>query len=296
MRRRHRCTRTSLICVRCAFRPRSAARAGTDERGFALVIVLWFLVLIAFLVAHMTALGRTEIHIVRNIATNAETRAAADGAVFEAIFYLLHPDVEQRWAADRSSHEIEIGTARVAVRIEDEAGRINPSFAPPKLVKALLEVLGTDAEAAGRLSEAIADWVGTAPVARPAAAALADYRAVGLDYGPPGEPLESDEELGRVVGMTPGLLASMRPHLTAFGPAQPKRSAADPVVAAALDRFEQSGAAKTPRTDNPEMLTARISATAFGPGNATVSRMAVVRVDRSLPWGYAMLFWGTPRD
>ena len=54
--------------------------------GFALIIVLWTLVLIAFVVAHLTAAGRTEIRIARNLVTNAVTQAAADGAIFEAIF------------------------------------------------------------------------------------------------------------------------------------------------------------------------------------------------------------------
>ena len=48
-------------------------------RGFALIIVQWTLVLIAFIVTHLTATGRTEIRIATNIVANAVAQAAADG-------------------------------------------------------------------------------------------------------------------------------------------------------------------------------------------------------------------------
>jgi len=275
-----------------------AQREPGGERGFALIIVLWVLVLIAFVVAHMTAQGRTEARIARNLAANAEARAAADGAVFEAIFYLLHPDPARRWLADGTPHDIQVGGVRVAVRAEDEAGRINPSLASPQLVKALLEVLGSDADAAAQLSDSIAEWVGTSPVARPPEMALADYRAAGLDYGPPGEPLESDDELAKVRGMSPDLLARLRPYLTAFGPAQPKRSAAGPVVAAALDRAQKASGGKPlfPGPGDADTATVRIYAAAADPNGGAATRLAVARLDKALPRGYAMLFWGTPRD
>jgi Tfp pilus assembly protein PilX len=56
--------------------------------GFALIIVLWTLVLIGFIVAHLTASGRTEIRIAGNLVANSASQAAADGAIFEAIFNL----------------------------------------------------------------------------------------------------------------------------------------------------------------------------------------------------------------
>src|ERR1700758_821646 len=78
------------------------------------------------------------------------------------------------------------------------------------------------------------EWVGSAPAPRVPNVILADYRAAGLDYGPPGAPLETLDELGRVIGMTPATLAAVRPHLTLFGQAQPSLATADRVVAAAL--------------------------------------------------------------
>ena len=128
------------------------------------------------------------------------------------------PEPEQRWPIDGTARELTIGNNRVMVRLEDEAARVNPNVASPVLLEALLRTIGSDPESARRLAAAIGEWVGSAPAARPQNAILAEYRAAGLDYGPPGAPLETLDELGRVLGVTPAVLAALRPHLTLFGP------------------------------------------------------------------------------
>ena len=248
--------------------------------------------LIAFVIAQVTASGRTEIRIAGNLVADAAAEAADDGGIFAAIYNLADPNPAQRWPLDGIAHEFAIGNSRVIVRLEDEAGRINPNSASPALFAALLRVIGSDPESAQRLADAISEWVGSAPVARPQDMILAEYRAAGLDYGPPGAPLETIDELGRVVGMTPQALAAIRPHLTLFGPPEPNAASADPLVAAALAQIspgsQVGGSASQP---SPDLVTARIRANAFGPGNAQVTKTAIVRVGAALPGGYAVLAW-----
>ena len=261
--------------------------------GFALLVVLWTLVLIAFIVAHLTASGRTEVRIAGNLVADAVAEAAADGAIAAAIFNQLEANPDQRWPLNREAHELIIGNSRVTVQLEDEAGRVNPSAASPALLEALLRVTGSDPESARRLAAAIGGWVGS-ELAPPAQknALLAEYRAAGLDYGPPGEPLETLDELGRVLGMTPAVLAAIRPHLTLFGPPQPNLASADPVVAAALATIPQAPQALvSPNQPPPDMIIVRITATAFGPSNARVTKSAIVRVGATMPGGYAVLAW-----
>ena len=267
------------------------------SRGFALLIVLWTLVLIAFVVAHITASGRTEIRIADNLVDNAIARAAADGAISEAIFNLSNPRPEQRWPLDGAPRELAVGDSRIALRLEDEASRINPNLASPLLLQALLQNLGANPQVARRLAGAIAEWVGSAQDSRPPEAVLADYRAAGLDYQPPGAPLESLNELGRVIGVTPAVLAALWPHLSLYAPAEPSRRGTDPVVAAALAMAAQSGEATTQTEPTPpDIVTARITAVASGPGKARVERIAVVRSGAALPNGYAVLAWGDRVD
>jgi general secretion pathway protein K len=274
--------------------PATCRRTG----GFALIVVLWTLVLIAFIVAHLTATGRTEIRIAGNLVANSAAQAAADGAVFEAIFNQSDPQPEQRWPVDGSVREIVIGNSRVAVRLEDEASWINPSTASPALMEALLLVTGSDPDSARRLAIAISEWVGSSGVARTQDAVLAEYRTAGLDYGPPGGPIETLGELERVLGMTPAVLAAIRPHLTLFGPPEPDPATTDPVVAAALAlSARQAGPAPLPAgSATPELMIIRITALASGPGNAHVIRTAVVRIGPNSPQGYSVLAWGSSSD
>lgn len=270
---------------------RPVAATGRN-RGFALLIVLWTLVLIAFIVGNLTSRGRTEIRIASNLVSNAVTQAAADGGVYEAIYNLSDPQADARWPLDGSAHELQIGAARVLVRVTDEAGRINPNTASPVLLDALLRVTGSDDETAQRLAQAIALWVGSAPGGPQPDEGLAQYTAAGLSYGPPGEPLQTLDELRQVLGMTPESYAAIRPHLTLYGPPQPNAQSADPMVAAALALVQSAN----PNAPNPAFLSApapivtvRIAAAASGPGNAQAARTAIARIGAMLPGGYVIL-------
>jgi general secretion pathway protein K len=262
------------------------------SRGFALLVVLWTLVLIAFIVGNMTARGRTEIHIASNLVSNAAAQAAADGAVYQAIYDLSDPQQDRRWPLDGSAHALRIGASKILVSVSDEAGRINPNTASPALLDALLRATGSDSQTAQSLAQSIALWVGSAPGGPQPDQAMAQYAAAGLAYGPPGEPLQTLGELHRVLGMTPEIFAAIRPHLTLYGPPQPNPESADPVVAAALALLQQA----TPNAPNPAfqsaqplISTVRIAAAAEGPGNARANRTVIARIGPMLPNGYVIL-------
>lgn len=260
--------------------------------GFALLIVLWTLVLIAFIVAHITASGRTETRIAENLVDNAVAQAAADGAISEAIFNLSNPRPEQRWPLDGQPRQLAVGDSGVVLRLEDEASWINPNLASPLLLQALLQTLGFNTQIAQQLAGAIAEWVGTSETPQSPAAVFATYRAAGLDYQPPGAPLESLGELGRVAGVTPAVLAALRPHLTLYGPAEPNPRGSDPVVRAALAIVAQTGDQQASVDPTPpDIVVARITAVASGPGKAKVERAAVVRIGAALANGYSVLAW-----
>jgi general secretion pathway protein K len=269
--------------------PTTAVRS--QSSGFALIIVLWTLVLIAFIVTHLTATGTTEIRIATNIVANAVAQAAADGAIFEAIFIQSDPQPDKRWPVDGNVRKIVIGNSRVTVRLEDEAWWINPNSASPALLEAMMRAAGSDGESARRLAIAIGEWVGSAPAPRPPNVLLADYRAAGLDYGPPGAPLETLDELGRVLGMTSATFAAIRPHLTLFGPPQPSPTTTNPFVAIALASVATTEPTVSANQPPPDVITTRITAAASGPNSAQVTRSAIVRFGAVLPLGYQVLAW-----
>jgi general secretion pathway protein K len=267
------------------------------DQGFALLIVLWMLVLTSFLVALIAASGRTELRITDNLVANGEAAAAADGAIHRALFNLIDPRPGFRWPLNGSVHELAIGDCRVDTRVLDEAARINPNLASPELLEALLRVIGGNPLSARQLALAIGEWTGNAASPRPKAVVLADYRQSGRDYAPPGAPLESLDELGSIVGMTEATLVALRPHLSLFAPAQPNPARADPVVAAALELVARAGASVSLLTSPPsDNRTVRIAVIAHGPSNAAVTRTAIVKLGPAQASGYAIVAWDSGAD
>lgn len=274
---------------------RLGARA-RGRRGFALLIVLWALVLLALLATHITASGRSEVRIAGNLTNNAAAEAAADGAVYEAVFHLLdtggHP-----WEPDGSRHRLKLAGGTVEVAIETEAGKINPNTAQPELLQALLQTVGVDASQSARLAAAIADWREPGDQPRPGGAKQPQYAAAGLDHGPPGEPFESLDELGRVLGMTPAILAAIRPHLSIYQDALPDPRLADPVVRAALQRLGPGspGAPALPAPP-PGVATVSVRAEALMPTGARFIRRAIVKVGATAVNGYTVMTWEQPAE
>jgi general secretion pathway protein K len=264
--------------------------ASRRTRGFALIIVLWALVLIAFNAAHLVGTGRTELRIASNLVANAKTEAAAEGAVYQAIFNLMDPQPERRPDLDGKVREFAIGGSRLSVTFDDETARINPNLAAPALLEALFRVTGSDGETARRLSAAIGIWKGNPATTRLPEATEAEYRAAGLDYAPPGEPIESLDELQRVIGMTPDIFAAICPYLSLYAPSEPTLARSAPAVLAAM---AQAGVEQPSASPQVDVLTARVGVTAQDPNNARATRIAIVQV-MPLAQSYTVLSWTRP--
>lgn len=261
------------------------------QRGFALLIVLWTMVLLALLVTQLTAAGRSEAQLTANLRGAAIAEAAADGAVQEAVFHLLDTS-PRHWFADGSPHPLRLPGASAVVRLDNQAGLVNPNAASLALLTALLAASGADGQTAAHVAAAILAWRMPAGQGPPDGAGLAAYRAAGRDYGPPGAAFQSLDELGRVLGMTPALLAALRPHLSLDHDRDPDPPAADPVVAQALASV--TGLMPQPGLSRDETAVA-ITATAAGPGHARFTRRAVVRLGAGTSGApFQVMEWTTP--
>jgi general secretion pathway protein K len=256
-----------------------------SSAGFALIIVLWTLVLIGFITSQILATARLETKIAGNLVANAVAAAAAEGAIYQVIFSLLDSREDVRWVAGEPARDLVIGDYRVTVQVRSEAARINPNLATAALLEALFQVTGINGTDAQQLANAINDWVG-ASTTSPDTMQQA-YRAAGLDYGPPAEPMETLDELLYVPGMTPEIYARVRPHLSLYAPAEPDLTQADAVVAAAAGGSRSSAAPALQREGNTDIV--RIVANAES-AKARALRTAIVRLNRRAG-AYIMLAW-----
>jgi general secretion pathway protein K len=200
------------------FRRQEAAApdAGWRERGFALIIVLWFLVLIGSIGIVLILHGRSETAIAHNTRAAANAEALADAGIAGAAFNQTEPAPANRWKFGDTGHRIDLPGGYVVIQIADETRKINPNHAPAALLAGLFEASGVERNRALHLGGAIADWV--SPEGPPSAygAKRDAYRAAGKDYEPPNLPFETLDDLNLVLGMTPDILAQVRPYLTIY--------------------------------------------------------------------------------
>ncbi|MBV9735689.1 MAG: general secretion pathway protein GspK [Acidisphaera sp.] len=263
------------------------------ERGFALLIVLWSLGLLALLGSQLGARARTEGRIAFNLRADAQAEAAADGAVHEAIFHLLEPP-GRRWHAGGPAYRLALAHGTAEISISNEGGKINPNLASDAMLRSLIGQVAPAADPA-TLAAAIEDWRSRpSRTPRPGGATAPQYKAAGRDYGPPGTAFESLDEVGEVLGVTPDILAAMRPHLSIYTQDDPMRSE-DPVVARAIaetmaDQLDLSAAA----VDDSSPVLA-ITASVLEADGSRFSRRAVVEFVPDVSGRpFRILAWETP--
>lgn len=247
-------------------------RAAAGERGFALIIVLWSVVLLTLIVTGLAATGRTEVQLASNLRAAAVAEAAADGAVHEAIYRLLDP--QRPWPADNAERVLQVPGATVLVQVVDDAGKLNPNRASPELLAGLMRRLDVGAGPATQVARAIVDWRDPGDPARPRELIAAQYRAAGRSYGPPGAPLLSLDELGAVLGMTPELLDRLTPYLSVLTDIPTDPALALPALRQAM--ADASGPPRPVPRRPPRNVT--ITAQAAGTAGAQFTRRASVRL------------------
>ncbi len=249
------------------------------RHGFALLLVLSVLVLLSAIALHLAATGRTEARIAYNLVAGAEAEAVADAGVARAVLALMERGGAESLTIGGAPQRLALPGGSAVVRIEDENAKVNPNLAPDWLLSALLQAAGVDDEQAQQL-----------------AAAIVEYRSVRTNAPPPSGTIETIDELLRVPGMTPAILAELRPVLSIHsGASVPDAHGARPLVATAL-ASAAANPASTPGAFNPalalgERPTVAITVTAQSERGATFVRRAVVAIDPGNAAGYDVLAW-----
>ena len=187
-----------------------------NQRGFALLVVLWTLALLALLGTWLVVAARERMAMAQDLRTAATLELAADGATQHAIFEIL----KGQWTPDGTTRAVRIGAVNVSVFLEDEALKLNPNYASAEELQALLQQLSVGQRLAATLAAAIVDWRtpgGTLTLTGTAAA----NDGSGRNNRSPGVPFARLADLATVPGMTSDILQRLRPHLTLFAGADP---------------------------------------------------------------------------
>jgi general secretion pathway protein K len=258
------------------------------QRGFALVIVLWTVVLLAFVMTHMVTAGRTEARIAANFVANADAETQADGAVVETVFRMIDAS-DAHWDVG-GPYGLRMRNAKATITIHSETGKVNPNTASQQMLAALMSAVGAPQSQAAMVSAAIVDWRQSDDGdPKGPARKIAQYRAARLDYAPPGAAFESLDEIQRVIGMTPELFSKLKPNLSIFQTGDPDIATAQPAVAKALRTLNLPPQPANADVTQVVSIVARVTTERGG----HYLRHAIVRVDPPESQTYGILAWDT---
>ena len=280
--------------------------AQADQRGIALILVLWVLVLLTIIAGSFAYSVHSSTQMAANAVDTSKARAFADGGVFRGVFELLGAQPgSAAWAPNGLTHPMRLGNQDIEVTLTDESGKIDLNGAPLALLVGLLQSVGVQADRAAPLAQAIVAW--RAPL--PSGAGLQPQLGVIAPHGP----FHHIETLQQVPGMTPGIFRRIAPLVTVYTglPGVNATIATEPVlraipgVSAELARaYVQQRAAllqahqavpplNQAGTYNIATLSGVVSVRADVrlPSGVSFSREAVVRITNQPGHPYQILAW-----
>ena len=224
--------------VPAARRPRSTPVP--RQTGVALLLALWLVTLLSIMAAGYSYAMRTETWLTIHGIDTAQARSRAEAGVWLAVADLLRPLSERRWPTDGTPAEADFGDAKVTLRIQDEAGKVDLNEAGPELLLGLLDAASTAGHDALPLRNAILDWRDPDHDRRVPGAEDDDYLSAGYDAKD--GPFNSIAELRRVAGMTDEMYGNIRHAVTIHS----LRPGVNPAFGAATSSWKPCPAATPP--------------------------------------------------
>ena len=197
--------------------PNRASHVAQKDRGVALLVVLWLLILLTIVVGVYAVLTRTEAMQARFLLDTTRARYAAEAGVHRAAFEMFNPDMETRWVGDGRPYTVEFGTASIEIRITDESGKININRADVDLLTELFFRQGVDELVAVSLADAVIDWRDADDLPSEFGAEIEQYDAAAYPYGPANQAFQSVDELQQVMGMTQEMFQNIRDLISVSG-------------------------------------------------------------------------------
>jgi len=179
-----------------------------NDRGVALVIVLWILVFLLVAAFDFSASVREEGMIAHRYVEETEAYYLALAGFEERLYRLLaggsgasaEGEVEfGEW------HEAALGDGSFRVRVVDEGGKVNLNQAEEVLLRRIFANLGVEEPQRSTLVDSILDWRDQDNLHRLNGAENDYYLSLALPYTAKNGPFDTVEDLLWVRGMTPEL-------------------------------------------------------------------------------------------
>ncbi len=270
-------------------------------QGFALVLVLWVVIIMAVIASALLEEVRGQR---RSAATDLEYTklvAAADGGINRAILSFVDPADPLRFRIDGTPQAVDAADTSIAVRVYSEAGKINLNTVGPALLAHFFTMHGASATDAESTAAHIVAWRSPV-VADTTDLEATDYMGAHRPYLPRHAPFRTVGELRLVLGMTDDLQAAIAPVLCVYSNAPSVDiSVADDAVLQFLasdgNRFAAGQLAARAQgnaagVDRRPAVGEALDIYAESTGaSVAVERVAVIRLSATVPAGYQVLSW-----
>jgi general secretion pathway protein K len=289
-------------------------RGGKAQRGFALLVVLSALGVLALVAAGFTHVAHSHIRLAAGAGASARAEALADAGVHIVILDLVAARESgpgsRRFELDATPSICSAGGGAIlSIAVQDEAGKVDINIAGPVLIRALL--LGMRVSAGDAAVDAVLDFRDEDDSRRVSGAERAEYLLAGKLHGPRNGPFLAVEDLASVLGLTQVDVDRLQPFVTVHsGLAGVDANVAPRVLVDALARGLQDGGGESLFGNDaglgggeltatlPPQLRAASTRRAFSiraqarmAGGATFVREAVVEFAAAVPAGFQVRRW-----
>jgi len=194
-----------------------------DERGIALLVVLWAMILLMILAFPFAAAVRVEALSTLSFRQRCENRLLAEAGVERAVMEILYRGKNvgqtvileggETIRTDGTDYLHRTGSGTCRFRVTDESGRINLNALTDQsgiVLNSLLRQLGASEEAAAVIVDSILDWKDGDDLRRLNGAESDYYLSLPVPYRAKDANFDSLEELLLVRGVTQELVYGTR--------------------------------------------------------------------------------------
>ena len=220
----------------------------SNERGVALIIVLWIFIFLFVVAMDFSASVREEGMATQRYAQETEGYYLALAGFQQGVYQLLRQSPQAGQARAQQASDLfegdwktgTLGDGTYEVRFIDEAGKFNLNRADDTLLRTVFTNLGIDPQQVNILTDSILDWRDEDDAHRMNGAENDYYLGLSPPYTARNGPFDSVEDLQWVRGVTPELFYGEegRPGLkdifTVDSPAGVNLRTASPAVCVAL--------------------------------------------------------------
>lgn len=194
----------------------------TQQKGIALISVLWVMAIIVIIAMIYSQGIKLSVQQAANVKNYAATLNLAEEGIWRGAMLALSKGIKSKEVQlDGTKVSISSGEGKLTVSLQAVDGLIDLNRSPPEVLQQLFYRATNDTSVANSLTDALLDWRDEDNTRRPNGAEKNEYN--GLGYSIKNGLMNSVDELRRVRGVTQLIYDKVEPYTTVYS-SQPRIS------------------------------------------------------------------------